>query len=123
MLYYHIVWCVKHRYPILQGQVVTDLKEILTDIASDNEIVVLELETGKDHVHMLISCKSQHVIPSIMKAFKGSSARKLFLKHPELKNKLWGDHMWNSSYFVSTVSDNTEEQIKHYIQNQQIDHR
>lgn len=31
--------------------------------------------------------------------------------------------MWNPSYFVSTVSDNTEEQIKHYIQNQQINHR
>lgn len=26
--------------------------------------------------------------------------------------------MWNPSYFVATVSENTEEQIRKYIQNQ-----
>ena len=36
----------------------------------------------------------------------------------ELKRKLWGVHLWNPSYFVATVSENTEEQIRKYIQNQ-----
>lgn len=27
-------------------------------------------------------------------------------------------HLWNPSYFVATVSENTEEQIRLYIQNQ-----
>lgn len=36
----------------------------------------------------------------------------------ELKEKLWGGHLWNPSYFVATVSENTEEQIRKYIQNQ-----
>ena len=36
----------------------------------------------------------------------------------ELKMKLWGGHLWNPSYFVATVSENTEEQIRKYIQNQ-----
>lgn len=35
-----------------------------------------------------------------------------------LKKKLWGGHLWNPSYFVATVSENTEEQIRKYIQNQ-----
>ena len=39
----------------------------------------------------------------------------------ELKNRLWGGHLWNPSYFVATVSENTEEQIKKYIQNQQVE--
>lgn len=26
--------------------------------------------------------------------------------------------MWNPSYFIATVSENTEEQIKNYINNQ-----
>ena len=60
----------------------------------------------------------QHFIPNILKIFKGISARKLFLKHPEIKNKLWNGHLWNPSYFVATVSENTEEQIKRYIQTQ-----
>ncbi len=108
---------------MLVSDIEYSLKEILKDIASDNEIEILEMETDKDHVHMLISCKPQHHIPSFMKAFKGVSARKLFIKHPELKKSLWGGHMWNPSYFVATVSENTEEQIRYYIQNQQINHR
>ena len=36
----------------------------------------------------------------------------------ELKRKLCGGHLLNPSYFVATVSENTEEQIRKYIQNQ-----
>ena len=35
-----------------------------------------------------------------------------------LKKKLHGGHLWNPSYFVATVSENTEEQIRKYIKNQ-----
>ena len=33
-------------------------------------------------------------------------------------NKLWGGHLWNPSYFIATVSENTEEQIRNYIRSQ-----
>ena len=32
--------------------------------------------------------------------------------------KLWGGHLWNSSYFVTTISDVSEEVIAHYINSQ-----
>ena len=35
-----------------------------------------------------------------------------------LKKKLWGGHLWNPSYFIATVSENTEEQIRNYIKDQ-----
>ena len=57
---------------------------------------------------------------NLIKALKGVSARLLFLKHPEIKRYLWGGNLWNPSYFVATVSENTEEQIRNYIQNQQV---
>lgn len=122
-LHYHIVWCVKYRNKILTGDVDANLKQIVLDIAADNDITVLEMATDRDHIHLLVSCKPQHDIPSIMKVFKGASARRLFQKHPELKQSLWGGHMWNPSYFIATASDNTEDQIRHYIQNQQINHK
>ena len=34
------------------------------------------------------------------------------------KKKLWCGYLWNLSYFVATVSENTEEQIRKYIKNQ-----
>ena len=84
----------------------------------DNNIKIIEMEIDLDHIHILLECSPQHFIPNILKIFKGISARKLFLKHPEIKNKLWNGHLWNPSYFVATVSENTEEQIKRYIQTQ-----
>lgn len=36
----------------------------------------------------------------------------------DLRSKLWGGHLWNPSYFVATVSENTEEQIIEYIRSQ-----
>ncbi len=76
------------------------------------------MESDKDHIHLLIECKPQHYISSVVRAFKGGSARILFKKHLELKQRLWGGHLWKSSYFVATVSENTEEHIRNYIKGQ-----
>ena len=116
---YHIVWCVKYRKKILTGEIGDKIKELIKEIAEDNEFSIIEMETNKDHIHLLINCKPQHYIPNIMKALKGVSSRKLFMFYPELKNSLWGGHLWNPSYFVSTVSENTEDEIKEYISKQE----
>ena len=116
---YHIVWCVKYRHKILEGQVETRLIEILQQIAKDNEFQILEINTDKDHIHLLVSCSPQHYIPNMMKALKGVSARLLMKEFGDsLRKKLWGGHLWNPSYFVATVSEHTEEQIRRYIKNQ-----
>jgi putative transposase len=79
------------------------------------------METDQDHIHLLIECKPQHYIPDIMKALKGVSARLLMKEYKViLKQKLGGDHLWNPSYFIATVSENTEDQIRQYIQSQKI---
>jgi putative transposase len=118
-LKYHIVWCVKYRKKILTDKISEKLKEILQDIAKENKFTILEMSTDKDHVHMLIECSPQHYIPSVMKALKGVSARKLFISYPELKTGLWGGHLWNPSYFAGTVSEHTEEMVKEYIKGQE----
>lgn len=116
---YHIVWCVKYRHKILTDEVEVRLKEILNVIAKDNGFEILECNGDKDHIHLLISCSPQHYIPDMMKALKGVSARLLMKEFgDELKSKLWGGHLWNPSYFIATVSENTEEQIREYIQSQ-----
>lgn len=115
---YHLVWCTKYRHDVLLDRIEFDTKLIMKDIAVKHEIKIVEMETDKDHIHLLIECKPQHYIPNLVKAFKGVSARRLFNLHPELKKRLWGGHLWNPSYFIATVSENTEEQIRSYIQNQ-----
>lgn len=116
---YHIVWCVKYRHKILIPKIEKSLIEILNKIAENNEFSITEINTDLDHIHLLVDCKPQHYIPNIIKALKGVSARLLMLEYKdELKKKLWGGHLWNPSYFISTVSENTEEQIINYIKAQ-----
>jgi len=113
---YHVVWCVKNRHKILSGEVEADLRYILQRVADDNGFVIAELGTDEDHVHLLLDCKPQHYIPNMIKALKGVSGRYFMQKYgDELREKLLGGHIWNSSYFISTVSENTESQVRDYI--------
>ena len=116
---YHIVWCVKYRHKVITEQIENKLIETLNKIADDNGFQILECNTDQDHIHLLVNCSPQHYIPDMIKALKGVSARMVMKEFgEELKKKLWGGHLWNPSYFVATVSENTEEQIRKYIQNQ-----
>jgi len=116
---YHIVWCVKYRRRVLLGEVEKDLKKAMIEIAGNYGVTIVEMETDQDHIHLLVECTPQHYIPDILKTLKGVSARRLFQLHPEIKQKLWGGHLWNPSYFVATASEDTETQIRTYIQSQQ----
>ena len=116
---YHIVWCVKYRHKVITPNVEKSLKEILDTIAKDNGFQIIEYNCNLDHIHLLINCSPQHYIPDMMKALKGVSARLLMKKYGEdLRNKLYNGHLWNPSYFVATVSENTEAQIREYIERQ-----
>ena len=116
---YHVVWCVKYRRKIITPQIENSLFVILTKLAADSGFTIAEFNTDLDHVHLLLECSPQHYIPNIIKGLKGVSARLLMKKYGDnLRKKLWGGHLWNPSYFVATVSEQTEEQIRRYIQSQ-----
>ena len=55
-------------------------------------------------------------LSDMIKIMKGNLARRMFLVHPELKNELWGGHLWNPSYCAITVSDRSREQVLAYIE-------
>ena len=118
---YHIVWCVKYRHKVITYDIEKRLHEILNKIANDNNFKITEINGEADHIHLLVECSPQHFIPDMLKALKGVSARLLMKEfRDELKKKLWGGHLWNPSYFVATVSENTKSQIKDYIGRQKV---
>jgi len=118
-LQYHIVWCVKYRHKVINDYIEKRLIEILNMVAEREKFQILECNADKDHIHLLINCSPQHCIPDVIQKLKGTSSRILMKEYNNyLKSKLWGGHLWNPSYFVATVSENTEEQIKKYIRNQ-----
>ena len=116
-LNYHVVWCVKYRRRLIEGEIEQQLKKILLETSLDIQAEILEMETDRDHVHLLISCDPQFGIHRVVKRLKGKSSRLLRQEFPSLKSRL--PTLWTNSYFVSSVGGASLETVKQYIENQQ----
>ena len=112
---YHIVWSVKYRKDVLIGKVEKSLKQILIDIANEKEFIIKEMEIMSDSVHLFVSAKPKYSPSYIYKMLKGISGRRLFIKYPGLKKKLYKGHLWNPSTYIETVGHISEEAIEKYI--------
>ena len=119
-LQYHIVWVTRYRKSIFVSNIKEDTEKYLLETLKSLDMTPIAMEIMPDHVHMLVDCKPQLRLSDAIKVLKGNTARWLFLAHPELKSKLLGGHLWNPSYFVATVSERTLEQVKAYIDNQEV---
>ena len=117
---YHIVWSVKYRKEVLVGKIETSLKEILSEVAQKKDFIIKEIECDRDHIHVFVSAKPKVPPAYLYKMMKGISARKLFVKYPELKKKLWGGKLWNPSTYVETIRHISEKTVIKYIQDQRI---
>jgi putative transposase len=62
------------------------LKEAIVVLSIEHGYELLALEVMPDHVHVFLSAPPKIAPAVIAKVQKGSTARILFVKHPELKN-------------------------------------
>ena len=116
---FHLVWVTKYRTAVfITSERVNRLKLILHDIANRNGIEIQNLEVMPDHVQMMISFPPKMTPASVVKSFKGGSARNWFAQFPETKHQLWGGHLWAPSYLMSTLGNVSEEVVAQYIDSQ-----
>lgn len=115
---YHLIWCTKYRKPILKGNVELAITTLLQKIADEHQFDIISMEVMEDHVHLFIEATPNHLVADMIKALKGVSARFLFKDFPELKNQLYGGHLWNPSYYCGTVGDISESTVLKYIESQ-----
>ncbi len=98
---YHVIFCPKYRRKVLVGDIEEDLKEILYEVAKENDVEIKALEIMPDHVHMFISFDPRQHIHKLIQAFKGRSSRILREKYPSLKSRL--PSLWTRSYWLFAV--------------------
>ena len=122
-LNYHLIWRTKYRKKVLQGQIESDLKKILYEVADEYGFTISHMEIGlDDHIHLLVSAPPKLSVTNIVRWLNGVSAGKLFQLHPELKTSYWlseGDrHLWAPSYFVESIGSTNEQAVAKYIDDQ-----
>ena len=112
---YHIVFCPKYRYPILEGSVGEYAKQQVYHLASQKDLVeVEEINVQADHIHAILSVPPKYSISGLMGFLKGKAALNMFHRYERLGNRYWGRHLWSRGYCVSTVGLD-EEQIRKYV--------
>ena len=110
---------MKYRKVIFDKEVDEIMKETCVGIEKRYEIKFLEIGTDNDHVHFLIQSVPTYSAKKIIQTVKSITAREIFERAPEVKNKLWGGELWTDGYYVSTVGQRgNEETIRRYVQEQ-----
>lgn len=119
-LCYHFIAVVKYRQKVFSdNKIISDVKSIFENIAKDFDVEIIEQECGVDHIHLLFRAKPTLDITKFINILKGHSSRKIREKYKNfLKDKLWGDSFWSSSYFLATTGNVTIDILKEYVENQ-----
>ena len=119
-LQYHLVVVTKYRHPVLTGELANRLIQISREvIEGDWKCRILKINTDKDHVHLLFEASPQTQLSKLVNNYKTVTSRLLRKEFSSaLKKYYLKDLFWSDSYFLSTVSETTEEAVRIYIQEQ-----
>lgn len=118
---YHIVWITKYRKPVIAGIVAERCRELVRQVCKENEVEIIRGHVSKDHIHLLLSVPPTISVSKLVQLMKGRSSRKLLMEDKNLQRQYWGQHLWARGYFVASSGNVTDEMIKEYIENQDIE--
>ena len=116
---YHLVLVSRYRRKIFNEGARKLFEEVLKVIEVRYPgIKVEEINTDKDHTHLLVSIAPKYSVGKVVGIIKSNSGRVMKERLEFLKEVYWGRAgIWSGGYFVSTVGLN-EEVIRRYIEQQ-----
>ena len=84
-------------------------------------VEIIRGHLDSDHIHLLISLPTTIAIAKLVKDLKGYSSHEVQTQFPEIKKRYWGRHFWSRGYFCVSSGNVTDEMIKKYIENHDIE--
>ena len=118
-MYYHVWFVTKYRKVTLVGEVEKIVKDIFVECAQKHSYNVLEVETNKDHAHMVVEAKDKKEVSAIVRTLKSVSAREILMTpHFRVGNI---KHFWARRYGWREISIQELENIRKYVRDQKKD--
>ncbi|HNP18298.1 MAG TPA: IS200/IS605 family transposase [Fulvivirga sp.] len=114
----HLVWTTKNRAPFLEREIRKPVFDHIRTNAKDKGIYIDFINGYVDHVHCLVSLKSDQTIAKVMQLIKGESA--FWINKQKLTKTKFG---WQDEYFAISVSESQVEKVRNYIKNQEVHHQ
>jgi len=112
---YHIVFCPKYRYRILEGDIGSYVKQEIYRLCNQKaDVEVLEANVQADHVHLVLVIPPKYAVSQLMGYLKGKLALRVLSRYPQLRKRYWGNHLWSRGYCVTTIGLD-EDKIRKYV--------
>ena len=73
------------------------LREVCLEIEKRYEIKFIEIGVDKDHVQFLVQSVPTYSVTTLVKMIKSLTAKEVFRRCPQVKQKLWGGEFWSSN--------------------------
>lgn len=77
LLMYHFIFVCKYRKKILEP-ISDELKQIIYDISKESDFEIIEMETDKDHIHLLIKSEPKYSALAIVRRLKQETTIRLW---------------------------------------------
>lgn len=117
----HLIFVTKYRRPVFADRNASaDVKSFLESAAMALGYSIIQMETDKDHVHILLDYSPDTPVSEIARQMKQRSTYEMWKVHGDmLASYYWKHrHLWSDGYFACSIGQVSQEIIEKYIQNQ-----
>ena len=117
----HLILVTKYRKKIFQEKErADDIKQFMHESAENLNCTIIQMETDKDHIHVLFEYSPKQSVAEIVKYFKQYTTYKIWKAHNNYLCRQYWKHkqLWSDGYFVCSIGQVSQAIIEKYIQNQ-----
>lgn len=117
----HIIFVTKYRKKIFNSdERINNIKQFLYDIVKRYGYTIIQMETDKDHIHILLEYSPKVSVFNIVKQLKQYSTYQMWKYGEGYLSKQYWKHkiLWSDGYFACSIGQVSQEIIEKYIQTQ-----
>jgi REP element-mobilizing transposase RayT len=109
----HLVFSTKNRHQLLRDEERGDLHAYITGILKNLDSPLIEINSVRDHIHLLFAQSKNHAPAKIIEQLKSSSSGWLKEQHA-----WYSDFAWQSGYGEFSVSPMHVQPVRQYVRSQ-----
>jgi REP element-mobilizing transposase RayT len=113
----HLVFSTKERRQLLRDEERGHLHAYLTGILKNHDSPLIEINSVRDHIHILFAQSKNHAPAKIVEQVKSSLSGWI-----KTQNPAYGDFAWQAGYGEFSVSPMHVETVREYIRRQPEQH-
>ena len=114
----HLVFSTKARRPLLRDGERGELHAYITGILNNHDSTLIEINSVRDHIHILFAQSKNHALAKIVEQIKSSSSTWI-----KSRGAWYSDFAWQTGYGAFGVSATHVEAVRAYIRDQEEHHR